>query len=122
MPQLLPERWPENEIFKLTDTRVLGEIKKILGEFWVPPHEAGPKIQDIVADVLEQPAPFAVVSGENRNVSLYCISEGSAFVYMPFSNVHMNIVLREMYAKRQLPPWGNWHIVPADQRLIVSLR
>jgi hypothetical protein len=111
----------ESILLQLTELQVLAEIKQILSEFWLPPHEMSMQIRKIVDLLLEGMPLEIVVSGETRNVSLYVISTNEVLVFTPFSTIENNVLLQEVYSTTSLPQKCVWYIFPADALLLRRL-
>lgn len=111
----------DEALLNLTNPAVLGEITKILSEFWVPPHKIKNRIKDVLTRREGDISFDIIVSGETNNISSYIISSTGVLVITPFSDIEHNVLLREIYGESVLPKDRKWYIFPATETLLHRL-
>jgi hypothetical protein len=111
----------EEALSPLTENRIIDQMRTVLEQFWLPPHQSEAKIEKIIRSHLEEPSLRVIVSGETDNISLYILSSSGIFVLNPFSSINSNFLLQEVYGESLLPKGRKWYIFPPDPRLIRRL-
>jgi hypothetical protein len=108
-------------LLRLTEHGVLDEIKKILSQFWLAPHEVSAQVKSTIERLMDTSSLRVVVSGETRNISLYVIASTEILAVTPFSSIESNTLLQEMYGAAYLPSGCTWHIFSAEVKLLRRL-
>jgi B12 binding domain/Radical SAM superfamily len=111
----------DTALLSLVEQHVLEQITEGLGQFWLPPHEMKKRMDECIAYYIEEHVLHTVISGETKNIALYVIGETRVLVITPFSEVHENLLLRELYDDALLPRNTIWSIFPKDGLLLQRL-
>ncbi len=117
----LPPTFEDTPLQRLVEEQVLKSIKEVLGQFWLPPHEMKMRINECLAPSIGDTAIQTIISGETKNIVLYVVSKTGVLVITPFSEVHENVLLRELYDDGSLPKNTIWSIFPRDSLLLQRL-
>lgn len=92
------------------------EIKEILGQFWLPPHELEKSVYGAIRSSNISDIVRVIVSGETHNTTLYVICDDQVLAITPFSHIEDNTIFKEFHDVVQLSH-GSYSIFHLNDRL-----